>query len=116
MGRPPPHDLNEPPRPNRRGRKLDAVKDVLFRRFAYDLLLDARAAGGRFTVDTNSAKGSFIPGMKLLADHLPRDFVPRRPAAKTLDRFRTWCGQTGVGPNMNPDDLWMYTLYPRNPT
>jgi hypothetical protein len=116
MGRPPPRDLNEPPRPNRRGRKLDAVKDVLFRRFAYDLLLDARAAGGRFTVDRNGAKGSFIPGMKLLADHLPPGFVPRRPAATTLDRFRTWCGQTGVGPNMNPDDLWMYSLYPRNPT
>jgi hypothetical protein len=116
MGRPPPRDLNEPPRPNRRGRKLDAVKDVLFRRFAYDLLLDALAAGGRFTVDRNSATGSLIEGMRLLADHLPPGFVPRRPPATTLDRFRTWCGQTGVDPNMNPDDLWMYTLYPRNPT
>jgi hypothetical protein len=116
MGRPPPRDLNAPPRPNRRGRKPDAVKDVLFRRFAYDLQLDAMLAGGRFTVDRNSAKGSFIEGMKLLARHLPPDFVPKRPPATTLDRFRTWCGQTSVGPNMKSDDLWMYSLYPRSPT
>jgi hypothetical protein len=116
MGRPPPRDLNAPPRPNRRGRTPDAVKDVFFRRFAYDLLLDAQQAGGRFTVDKNSATGSLIEAMKLLADHLPRDFVPSCLPATTLDRFRTWCGQTGLGPNSDPDDLWMYALYPRNPT
>ena len=122
MGRPPPRDLNELPRPNRRGRKLDAVKDVLFRRFAYDLLLDAKAAGGRFTADRNSPKGTLIKGLQLLAPHLPPGFVPRRPAATTLDRFRAWCGQTSVVPSMNPDDFdywkesWMYSLYPRKPT
>jgi hypothetical protein len=117
MGRPPPRHLNEPPRPNRRGRKQDAVKDVFFRRFAYDLQLDAKVAGGRFTVDKHRAKGSFIKGMNLLASHLPPGFVPRRPPATTLQRFKTWCDQTGVGPNMmNSDDLWMYSLYPRNRT
>jgi hypothetical protein len=55
--------------------------------------------------------------MNLLAPHLPPGFVPRRPSAKTLERFRAWCGQTGVAPNMEPDDdLWMYSLYPRKPT
>jgi hypothetical protein len=116
MGRPPPRGLNAPPRPNRRGRKPDAVKDVLFRRFAYDLLLDAKRAGGKFTVDRNSAKGSFLEGVELLASHLPPGFVPKRPPATTLDRFRAWAGQTSASPEMDPDDFWMYSLYPRKPS
>jgi hypothetical protein len=115
IGRPPPRDLNASPRPNLKGRKPDAVKNVLFRRFGYDLLLDAKAVGGRFTIDKNSAKGSFIDGIELLVRHLPPGFVPRRLSATTLQRFHTWCNQTGVGPSMNPDDLWMYSLYPRRP-
>jgi hypothetical protein len=119
MGKPPPRSLDEIPR---RGRKLGAVKDVSFRRFVCDLLLDAKASGGILTLEKHDPPtGSLIRALKLLAPHLPDGFVPNAPSGTTLQRLKRWSSQIEVASDdlpedFGPDDLWMYSLYPRRPT
>jgi hypothetical protein len=56
--------------------------------FAFRLLLDIRAAGGRLTLDKNVGKGTLIETLELLRPHLPSGYIPRSLPLSTLARVK----------------------------
>jgi hypothetical protein len=82
-----------PPRTPGRKKGSVSVHNRALQKLVCDLSLAAFAAGGNFTFDKNSKKGSLIGALNALRDYLPADVVPNELPA-TIQRFATGFNQS----------------------
>jgi hypothetical protein len=56
--------------------------------FTLNLLLDVRAAGGRFTLDKNTGTGTLVEALALLRPHMRPGLIPNKLPFSTLARVK----------------------------
>jgi hypothetical protein len=77
------------PQVHHRGRRSGSVKNRPFRSFVRDLFRVAEAAGGRFTFEKNTGRGTLIEAIRILGPCLPDGFVPKALPFSTLQRVKS---------------------------
>ena len=70
-------------------RRPGTVNDMTFQVFVRHLLLIATEAGGEFTLDKNSNKGTLIDTLNILRPHLPKGLVPNVLPVGTLQKIKS---------------------------
>jgi len=86
-GKPPPPYPRRAGQPARRGKPPGSVTNWIYQDFVFDLILVARAAGGRLPVNPKLRKGPLIIAIELLAPHLPDALIRKPLSAETLRRI-----------------------------
>lgn len=85
-GKPPPRYRSQLPEPPGKGRRLGSIEDPIFRQFTWDLLISITTAGGDFTFQKQTPRGTLVEAIKKLAHHLPPGFVPNPLPGSTVQR------------------------------
>jgi len=93
-GKPPPRFPSQPPEPPVRGRRAGTVKDWIFQKFVWDLLISTTTADGSLTFEKETPRGTLVDAIKKLAPYLPDGFVPDPPPGSTLQRLKDSCTRT----------------------
>jgi hypothetical protein len=75
------------PSPRRRGRS-SSLRSGSFIEFTLRLLWHVRDAGGRLTLDKNTAGGTLTKTLETLRPHLPPNFIPQRLPLSTLEHIK----------------------------
>ena len=96
-GKPHPRYPHQSSQPRQRGKKQGWVKHPIFNKFAFDLYLSAKVAGGNLTFDKNVPVGtSWLNAIEMLAPHLPAGFVPEAFPGSALQQLQSWCDNIEV--------------------
>jgi hypothetical protein len=108
-GKPPPRYPSQLPETPGRGRKSGTVKDWIFQKFVWDLLIPTTEAGGRLTLEKNTPAGGLIEAIEILTPYLPGGFVPVPLPGSMLQRLKDRCSRMEkAAEELNrdlPDDL-----------
>src|SRR5450759_130042 len=70
-GKPHPRYPHQSPNPRQRGPKPGRVKHPIFHKFAFDIYLSTKVAGGYLTFDKNGTMGTWDEALEKLATYIP---------------------------------------------
>jgi hypothetical protein len=89
IGNSPPSGPGKAARHGQRGRRRGTVKNVIYQKFVFELLVSVGVNGGDLSFDKNYRTGTLLDAMKILAPHLPDGVVPDKPPLGILQRLIT---------------------------
>ena len=76
-GKPSPRYPSQLPESPGQGRRLGSIKNTIFQQFVWDLLISITEAGGTFTYEKQTPRGTLVEAINKLAPSLPDQFVPK---------------------------------------